>query len=174
MKVYLAATFSQQARMRDVRDSLFKLGHNVLSTWLNEQIKPAGMTDEQFGRKMAAKDFREIQEADCFILDMAVPSRTAGKYIEYGFAQAHHKLIYVVKSGEEVTTGHIFLRVADMIFETWDEAYEYFKLVHPGKQENDYVTLSNELNQAFVGAHPLKSNPVGAGSVSAGLGLNLL
>lgn len=146
MKIYTAATFSEQGRMRDMRDKLFALGHNVLSTWLNEQIKPEGMSGDQFGRKMANKDFREIQEADCFILDMKTPSLTAGKYIEYGFAQAHHKLTYVVKSGEEMTYGHIFLKVADRVFDTWDDLFEYFKKTHPSEQKNDYVKVSNELN----------------------------
>ena len=91
MKIYCAATFKNQHRIRDMRDRLFLLGHNVLSTWLNEQVKPSGMTEEQFGRKMAAKDLREIQEADCVILDTSDPSQTGGKLIEFGFALAHHK-----------------------------------------------------------------------------------
>ena len=65
MKIYTAATFRNQHRIRVMRDRLFMLGHNVLSTWLNEQIKPNGMTEEDFGRKMASKDLREIQESDC-------------------------------------------------------------------------------------------------------------
>jgi nucleoside 2-deoxyribosyltransferase len=129
-----------------MRDELFKLGHNVLSTWLNEQIKPEGMSEAEFGKKMANKDFREIQEADCFILDMAVPSRTCGKYIEYGFANAHHKLIYVVKGGEEVTYGHIFIQLADVVFEDWDSLFHYFSIQHAAKQENDYVKVSEEIN----------------------------
>lgn len=153
MKIYTAATFSQQSRMRDVRDRLFKLGHNVLSTWLNEQIKPSGMSEDEFGRKMANKDFREIQEADCFIVDMAEPSLTAGKYIEYGFAQAHHKLTYVVKSGEPMTYGHIFLKVADGVFETWEDLYKFFSSNHEETQENDYVKISNELNKKMKEKH---------------------
>ena len=72
------------------------IGYTVLSSWLEEQIKPEGMDDEQFGRKMANKDLREIASSDCFIIDLESPSTTMGKMVELGFAIANHKLIYVV------------------------------------------------------------------------------
>lgn len=130
MKVYTAATFSEQKRIRQYKEKLIVLGHSVLSTWLEEQVKPEGMTDEQFGKKMAAKDLREIAAADCFILDLENPSRTMGKMVETGFALATHKLIYVVAPGETLTTGHIFLHLADKIFTSWDELFAYFETNH--------------------------------------------
>ena len=54
MKIYTAATFSEQKRIRANKERLIQLGHSVLSTWLEEQIKPAGMLQEQFDKKMAA------------------------------------------------------------------------------------------------------------------------
>jgi nucleoside 2-deoxyribosyltransferase len=131
MKIYTAATFSEQQRIRHHKERLFQLGHSVVSTWLEEQIKPEGMTDEQFGRKMAAKDLREITSADCFILDLENPSKTMGKMVEYGFALAGHKLVYVVAPAGMMTKGHIFCMLADHIFGSWDELFEYFKTHHP-------------------------------------------
>jgi len=131
MKIYTAATFSEQDRIRHHKERLFQLGHSVVSTWLEEQIKPNGMTDEQFGRKMAAKDLREIVLADCLILDLENPSKTMGKMIEYGFALAHHKLIYVVAPPGTLTKGHIFCLLADHIFTGWDELFAYFGEHHP-------------------------------------------
>ena len=63
MRIYTAATFSDQERIRQYKEPLFKLGHPVISTWLEEQVKPMGMSDEIFGRKMAAKDLQEIGRA---------------------------------------------------------------------------------------------------------------
>ncbi len=130
MKIYTAATFSEQNRIRGNKEKLFRLGHSVVSTWLEEQIKPEGMTDEQFGRKMAAKDLREIMYADCFILDLENPSKTMGKMVEYGFALACHKLIYVVAPGDTLTKGHIFALLADRIFPSWDDLFAYFESAH--------------------------------------------
>lgn len=85
------------------------------------------MTDEQFGRKMAAKDLQEIRAADCLILDLENPSKTMGKMVELGFALAHHKLIYIVGTPPP---GSIFVLLGDKLFPTWDELFTYFKDVH--------------------------------------------
>lgn len=102
----------------------------MLSTWLEEQIKPSGMSNEQFGRKMAAKDLQEITAADCFILDLDHPSKTMGKMVELGFALAKHKLIYIVAPEGSITDGHIFCKLADKAFITWEELLEWFKVQH--------------------------------------------
>jgi hypothetical protein len=130
VKIYTAATFTEQKRIRENKEKLFQLGHSVTATWLEEQVKPEGMTDEQFRRKMAAKDLREIEAADCFILDLEKPSVTMGKMIETGFALAKNKLLYVVAPEGTLTGGHIFLLLADKIFTSWDELFVFFKENH--------------------------------------------
>lgn len=127
MKIYTAATFSEQKRIRQHKEVLIQAGHNVLSTWLEEQVKPAGMTDDQFGKKMAAKDLQEIRAADCLILDLESPSKTMGKMVEFGFALANHKLIYAVGTPP---AGSIFVLLADKVFANWDELFAYFGEVH--------------------------------------------
>lgn len=85
------------------------------------------MTQLQFDRKMAAKDLREIAAADCVILDLENPSKTMGKMVEYGFALAAHKLIYVVG---EVPKGGIFMYLSDQLFDSWDQLFKYFEVEH--------------------------------------------
>ena len=130
MRIYTAATFTEQKRIRDMKEKLFGLGHSITATWLEEQIRPEGMTKEQFGRKMAAKDLQEIAASDCLILDLESPSKTAGKMVEFGFAVAKHKLIYVVAPGDTLTDGHIFMLLADKIFRSWDECLAFVKDNH--------------------------------------------
>lgn len=130
MKIYTAATFTEQKRIRENKEKLFQLGHSVIATWLDEQVKPEGMTDEQFRRKMAAKDLQEVAASDCFILDLEKPSVTMGKMVETGFALAKHKLIYVVAPEGTLTPGHIFLLLADKVFGSWDELLAFFKTNH--------------------------------------------
>ena len=127
MRIYTAATFSEQTRIRQYKEILFTLGHSVLATWVEEQIKPTGMNDAQFGRKMAAKDLQEIAAADCLILDLSNPSKTMGKMVEAGFALAKHKLFYTVG---EIPQGSIFMLLADKNFSTWEEIFTYFKENH--------------------------------------------
>lgn len=136
MKIYTAATFTEQKRIRGQKEKLFNIGHSVIATWLEEQVKPDGMSDEQFRRKMAAKDLQEIAASDCFILDLEKPSVTMGKMVETGFALAKHKLFYVVAPEGTLTGGHIFLLLSDKIFKSWDELLTYFQEVH---KSNDSV-----------------------------------
>lgn len=130
MKIYTAASFTEQKRIRQQKEQLIQLGHSVLATWLEEQIKPSGMTDEEFGKKMAAKDLQEIAAADCIILDLEAPSKTSGKMVEWGFALGKHKLAYVVAPTGTFTTGHIFLMLADKIFTSWEDLFAYFAEHH--------------------------------------------
>lgn len=79
---------------------------------------------------MAAKDLQEIAASDCLILDLEAPSKTMGKMVEYGFALAKHKLIYVVAPPGTQTKGHIFILLADHVFASWDELFDYFAANH--------------------------------------------
>lgn len=129
MKIYTAATFAEQARIRGYKESLIQMGHQITSSWLEESlfVRPEGMPEEVFERKMAMKDLQEVSMADCFVLDVENPSRTAGKMVECGFALAKHKLIYIVGIPPQHS---IFLLLADKQFDNWEELFEYFKLNH--------------------------------------------
>lgn len=85
------------------------------------------MTENQFQLKMAAKDLREIQASDCVILDMEQRSNSMGKMVEYGFALAHHKLLYVVGA---IPKYSIFLLLADGVFTDWPDLVKHFEENH--------------------------------------------
>lgn len=127
MKIYTAATFSEQKKIRVHKERLIQMGHNVLSSWLEEQLQPEGMSQEQFERKMAAKDLQEISACDCFILDMEIRSATMGKMVEFGFALAKYKLIYIVDAPPPCS---IFTQLSDKMFVSWDELFHYFEIHH--------------------------------------------
>ena len=129
MKLYTAATFAEQARIRGHKETLIQLGHTITSSWLEESlyVRPDGMPEETFERKMAMKDLQEVAMDDCFILDVENSSRTAGKMVEFGFACAKHKLCYVVGTPPAHS---IFLHLADKHFDTWDALFEHFRTNH--------------------------------------------
>ncbi len=128
MKIYTGASFVEQKRIRACKEALIQLGHTVVSTWLEEASRPDGISEVQFEHKMAIKDLQEVAACDCFILDVEKPTKTAGKMVEFGFAVAKHKLIYVVGTPPAHA---IFLSLADKAFASWEELYTYFKEVHP-------------------------------------------
>ena len=121
MKIYIAGTMEDQSRIRQYREPLFQKGHHVISTWLDEQVRPAGMTEEQFNKKMAAKDLQEISSADLLILDL-VGRKSSGKHVEFGFALAKHKLIITVT--DDLTKVSTFVLLSDAVYFGWDSLIE--------------------------------------------------
>lgn len=142
MKIYTGATFSEQTRIRAMKEKLIQQGHTVLSTWLEEAVRPEGISEYQFETKMAMKDLQEVAACDCFILDVAAPSKTAGKMVEFGFALAKHKLCYVVG---KPPAHAIFTHLADMHFDSWDDLLSYFASNH--KTEKMFV---DQLSPAYL------------------------
>ncbi|KKL23401.1 hypothetical protein LCGC14_2425710, partial [marine sediment metagenome] len=86
MKVYLACRFENRAKLRPIRDELWKLDYEVVSSWIDEVKRPEGMSQDIFYKKLAMKDIAEIKSADLFVLDTEVPSERGGKEVEMGLA----------------------------------------------------------------------------------------
>lgn len=118
MKVYIGSFFDTRERLLPYRDQLFKLGHDVVSTWLNETKKMPEMGHDEFWKKLAVKDLAEIQSADLFILDTLDITPRGGREVEIGYALAGHqnRLIYLVGP-----VRNVFHTLADRRFDTWDE-----------------------------------------------------
>jgi len=57
MRIYTAATFTEQQRIRQHKEQLIQLGHTVVSSWLEEQVHPDGMSEEIFERKNGYEGF---------------------------------------------------------------------------------------------------------------------
>ena len=146
MRIYVAASFTAQRRLRVIREHLFQQGHMICGTWLDEVTKPEVLSKEQFDKRLASKDLQEIREADCFILDTEEESTTGGRYVELGFALAHMKLLYVVGS-----PNCIFAHLADQRFATWEECLEHIKTEHPARP---YIATGME-NKIFTGHSPV-------------------
>lgn len=136
MKIYIAGTFQSQHRLRPMRDRLWKMGHEVISTWLDECAKPEGMSNEIFNRQLAMKDLTEVRAADCLILDVTGTSTTGGRMVEWGYALGQSKLRYLVGEGD-----CIFLKLADVKFADWEALFTYFDSEHSPVQ---YVATGME------------------------------
>jgi len=108
-----------QKDLREPADILWKMGHEVVGTWLQETHKPSIMTSEEHKRKLAIKDLTEVKSADLVILDNRQSS--GGKNCEWGFGLAgfHYKLLWLV--GEP---SNVFHYLADKQFSTWEECLE--------------------------------------------------
>ena len=121
MRIYIAAKLSDRMRLRAIREELFKLGHECVSTWLDEVAKPEAMDMRTFLRKLAVKDLTEIRAADLLILDTLSPLSAGGgggREFEVGFAigQWHHKDVWRVGPGNNA-----FHELVDRAFATWDD-----------------------------------------------------
>ncbi|KKL74752.1 hypothetical protein LCGC14_2061740 [marine sediment metagenome] len=124
MKVYLAAKFERREELRPIRDKLWSMGHEVVSTWIDEVKKPGGMTSDQFKRKLAVKDLAQIESADLFILDTFVISESGGKEVEFGLALGQFQGILVYIVGPAC---NVFHQLCDRRFENWDDCLTSLK-----------------------------------------------
>lgn len=115
MKIYLAATYSRHPEMREVRDRLAELGHIVTSRWIDQHADDhtaeKAMTPEELktntalGCHYANKDLADIVSAHALIMFSAgdgQPPGRGGRHIEFGYAYALHKRIFVVGPRESV------------------------------------------------------------------------
>lgn len=119
MRVYISASFVAQKRLRPVRDALWAMGHVVTSSWLDETEQPTGMPRESFLRKLGVKDLAEITEADLLINDLAEPSTSGGRDIEFGVALGRHQRCQVWIVGTPRSPFHM---LADRAFDNWEDA----------------------------------------------------
>lgn len=101
MKIYLAANYSAHPQMREVAKTLAEHGHEVTSEWIT------GTHSGHDHAHYAQIDLRDVDAADAMIFFSAAPpgSRTrGGKHVEFGYALAKGKRIFVV--GEHANVFH--------------------------------------------------------------------
>lgn len=121
MKIYLSAKFERRPVIREVADKLWKLGYEIVGTWIHETAQPPFMDQATFYRKLALKDVAEVTLADLLILDTIEMSDRGGAATEFGIALAQYQttLVWVVGPKRSV-----FHELADEVFETWDDCVE--------------------------------------------------
>lgn len=127
MKIYISGTFNAQHRLRARAEQLWKMGHEITSSWLHETAKPAVLTEGQWNARLATKDIVEVAMADCLILDLDEDSTTGGRYVEWGVASHPRdpKLRFTVGGGKRPRG--CFNYLADSHFETWEKLLAFFK-----------------------------------------------
>lgn len=115
MKIYLAGTFTTREKIRPIADALWRQGHEITSSWLNEVSKPLRMDQGTFWKKLAIKDLTEIKSSDLVVV--FVDGISGGKNVELGYALGQHQ------SKEIWTVGfanNVFHTLADKNFANGD------------------------------------------------------
>jgi hypothetical protein len=121
MRVYVSGTWTERGRLRLMAERLRMLGHEVVSTWLDEQDRPEWMPEGKWQERLAAKDVAEVCQADAIILDVDGRSTTGGRYVEWGVACHPRALILRVVVGRLPDTD-IFGKLADHHYRDWNVA----------------------------------------------------
>jgi hypothetical protein len=91
MNIYLAASWPQRKRMRDIADHLSAIGYTATSEWIRSDSE-IGMGPEEIEADPDKavdgffRDLRNIHEANRVAVFTDVPSSTGGFHVEYGYA----------------------------------------------------------------------------------------
>lgn len=98
MRIYLAAPFTAQDRMKGVRDVLTAIGHEVTSTWIDlAEIGEATDFDPVRCAPHAASDMADLLRADAVAVFTEYGlSTTGGQHVETGMALAAGKRVFVI------------------------------------------------------------------------------
>ena len=132
MKIYIAGRFDDKLRLRLHGTQLTSFGHTIVSSWLNESVKPLDIPTEAFLRGIAVTDVVEVKTAECFILDTAYSvGERGGRENEFGLIMDKPFVLKIVV-GPRRTCFH---RLADLHFETWDELLRWFPTVADNTKE---------------------------------------
>ena len=108
MKVYVAGPYQQKEAIGWRAAELRAVGIEVTSRWLEEPHSPTtqcgDLPDATF-RMYANYDLEDIDAADAFLLfavpPNAAPIPRAGRHVEFGYALARRKKIFVVGDVKE-------------------------------------------------------------------------
>ena len=144
-------------RIRPWRDAIWNLGHEVVSTWLDEVARPPSVTQEEFYRKLAIKDLCEIAAAELVIIDTAEITQRGGRENEFGFALGQHqkKLIWIVGPARSV-----FHQLADTRFNEWNECIGFLQVGYdPGDARNTATGSLEPSNETRFGETAVRFNP---------------
>ncbi len=119
MRIYIAASFANRERARDIRFDLSLLGIQSTATWIDTHLtEMEALTPERKGRE-ALDDFYDIERSHGLLCihDPAVPSTSGGYYFEMGYALAIGLPVWLL--GPQTSVFHFHPRVRQI--ETLDE-----------------------------------------------------
>lgn len=140
LRIYIAGFFDTRERLYPVRDTLNTMGHEVTSTWLDEQQndKAPGEVSKTIAEAMkkyegttsadylgyAVRDLADIDRSDLVAVDTADITPRGGREVEVGYALGTGKHVVVVGPQRNV-----FHMLAVEVFPTWEDAYNYFRSI---------------------------------------------
>jgi hypothetical protein len=124
LKIYIGAKWSQREEMRKIRQELFRLGHEVVGTWIDEGDSNDFENNAVLQPRIAQRDVTQISIAELFILDTQNPlseGSGGGREFEYGFAfgQFQHKICWRVGP-----VRNPFHHLVNDAFDNWSELIE--------------------------------------------------
>jgi nucleoside 2-deoxyribosyltransferase len=126
IKIYLAAGYSKKNEIRERANELRQLGVEVTSRWLDEPHDPnhvmGELTPEDY-REIAVVDIEDIRRAGSFALftqDPTVPFVRGGRMVEFGYAIAKEKRVFVIGPRENI---FVYLPQVE-VYATWEEFKE--------------------------------------------------
>jgi hypothetical protein len=127
MKFYLASIFRDRPRMLDVTTDLVLLGHRVTARWIHHPPDVQPMDSRYDLHEKAVEDLDDVDKAKGLILftdDVDGHKGGGGRHVEFGFALAKGKQLYVVGP---VTSVFHHLKVICKRTDTWSEMLAYIK-----------------------------------------------
>ena len=109
MKVYLAARYSRRDEMREIADTLEKMGHVITSQWIdtNWEVTEKGSSaaPAEYREQHSVIDMGDVEVAECVISFTEEPRSCrgrGGRHVEFGMAAAWGKRLIVVGHRENV------------------------------------------------------------------------
>lgn len=108
MKIYIAGRYSRRDEFREIAKQLEEMGHEVTSRWLQEDEplnSHMGDHTPDWYAKTAQIDLEDIDNAAAVLFyaeDPKVGTPRGGRHVEFGYAIAKGKFIYVVGPEENI------------------------------------------------------------------------
>ena len=108
MKLYLAAMYALKDEIRVHAKTLRQAGHEITSGWLRERTDAdTDLYDvsDRFCREHAEQDLQNIDEAQglvLFTVEPIVPTKRGGRHVEFGYALAKRKKLFIVGPRENI------------------------------------------------------------------------
>jgi hypothetical protein len=124
----MASFFDTRARLKPIRDKVESYGHKVVGRWIDEQDTVIGLTVKEQA-DAACRDLVDIMNADLFILDTIDENKRGGREVEFGYAYAFGRRMWVVGPGR-----NIFHTLAGNHFATWEDCLHALYLADPPRE----------------------------------------